>query len=550
MRNYSVFIFVLVSILFIQPCFASIQLVTPLAFSSTNIHLGDSFTVSANWNETVNSFVVEYNSTSSDLINETINNNNNTWTNYTISTNNNWLLDSHSIRMYVTDPEQFATDYSIFNVFGHSQSLINLSSYNATILSPVLVSCRVIDVNSSKPIANYYVEASSSIEGDISPVAGLTNSTGYREGTFTPTKDGIHLITCGIDDNPNRFYTTLSKGSVNLTVNLITMPTFYGKGILNVEDALTKSGLIELPSGLNASLEDYKIVINNQENSTMNFSLYIGNQLVLENSISANGSYVINYSTILDWKDTYHLVNLHKVRIKVEGTHGFKSLITQNFTDVYADIVVNKKYSKNYEINVSSPEHLQNISIEGVIPSEIDVNSVKLYHWNDIDKKYEDVTASSQYGVTIYKMDRKIRFTVPSLSTQSFILAEGEMTIPTTTMITTREITTTTREPTTTTRITTKLPTTTILQCPTCPDPSAWSECINGKKSRTNYKCYEKTDFKCESFTETEGCVVSPNYSFVLLVILVIAFIVYLAWKFNLVEKIPGRKSKYHYKGK
>jgi hypothetical protein len=303
-----------------------------------------------------------------------------------------------------------------------------------------------------------------------------------------------------------------------------------------------------MPSGLNATLNNYIIVINNQENSTMNFTLYIGNQQVLDDNIPANDNYTINYSTIMNWKDTYHLTNLHKVRIKVEGTHGFKSLITQNFTDVYADIIVNKKSPKQYEINVSSSEHVQNVSMEGDIPSDIDVNSVKLYHWNDESKAYEDVTALSQYGVTIYKVDRKIMFNVPSLSTQSFVLTEGEMiTTTATTTTTTVQITITTQKITTTTVKTTPKPTTTI-QCPTCPNTSAWSECVKGEKSRTNYKCDASTNYKCQSLTETESCAVSPNYSFVFVIILVIVLIVYLTWKFKLLEKLPQRKFKYSYK--
>ncbi|MCX6821341.1 MAG: hypothetical protein NTW30_01040 [Candidatus Aenigmarchaeota archaeon] len=244
----------------------------------------------------------------------------------------------------------------------------------------------------------------------------------------------------------------------------------------------------------------------------------------------------------MNWKDTYHLTNLHKVRIKVDGIHGFKSLINQEFTDVYADIVVNKKSPKNYEINVSSSEHVQNVSMEGVIPSEIDINNVKLYHWNDDNKAYEDVTTLSQYNVVIYKVDRKIKFTVPSLSTQSFIIMEGGM-VTTTTTITTIETTTTQR--TTTTKTT---PTTTIIQCPTCPNPSTWSDCLNDKKSRTNYKCDQNTNYECQSFTETEDCTVPTNYSFVVIIVLVIALIVYLVWKFKILEKIQGRKFKYNYK--
>jgi hypothetical protein len=44
-------------------------------------------------------------------------------------------------------------------------------------------------------------------------------------------------------------------------------------------------------------------------------------------------------------------------------------------------------------------------------------------------------------------------------------------------------------------------------QCPTCPNPSTWSECdANAVKTRTNYKCSEDTDYECESYTESYNC--------------------------------------------
>ncbi|UCD02744.1 MAG: hypothetical protein JSV63_03075, partial [Candidatus Aenigmatarchaeota archaeon] len=41
-------------------------------------------------------------------------------------------------------------------------------------------------------------------------------------------------------------------------------------------------------------------------------------------------------------------------------------------------------------------------------------------------------------------------------------------------------------------------------QCPTCSNPSTWSECdANAVKTRTNYKCSEDTEYECESYTES-----------------------------------------------
>ncbi|MDI6826257.1 MAG: hypothetical protein QMD36_03630 [Candidatus Aenigmarchaeota archaeon] len=554
MRKYLTIFFILaLTLISLKPGLASIDLIIPLTLSSNDIRVGDSLNVHANWNETVNSSLIEFNSTSVDLMNYTLDVNS-TWTNYTINTNSSWLLGPHAVRIYVLSTVEegnvkASTNQSFFKLWGYSKSLIQLSSDNISIGSSVKITCRVIDENTSNPITDYYVEARSSLEGDIQSVAGLTNSSGYREDVFTPTKNGTHVITCIIFDSPLKFYTAIANSSSNLKVIQPEVPSFVGRGILNVEKALMKSGLIEMPSGLNATLKNYTILINNLENSTMNFSLFIGNQLVIESSIPAGGSYTINYSTIMGWKETYHLVNLHKVRIKVEGVHDFKSLITQDYVDVYVDIVVSKKAPKSYEINVSSTENVSNILVEGNIPLDIDIDKVKLYRWNVSKKDYEDVTSIAEYNVSIDKTNRKISFTIPHLSTQSFILMEGEMVTTTTTTATT-VLTTTVPKTTTTVRITTTKPvTTTIPVCPTCPSPSEWSECVNRKKSRTVYKCDSTTNYKCQPFVETVSCLIRKDYTFVaILIILLVIIVLYFIWKFKIHEKLPKRKFEYHYK--
>ncbi len=48
-------------------------------------------------------------------------------------------------------------------------------------------------------------------------------------------------------------------------------------------------------------------------------------------------------------------------------------------------------------------------------------------------------------------------------------------------------------------------------ECPTCPEPSAWSECVDGIKTRTNYKCSAETNYQCQSYTEEEECEVQEE---------------------------------------
>ena len=43
-------------------------------------------------------------------------------------------------------------------------------------------------------------------------------------------------------------------------------------------------------------------------------------------------------------------------------------------------------------------------------------------------------------------------------------------------------------------------------QCESCEDPTAWSQCESGEMFRTNYKCGADSDYRCESFTETQAC--------------------------------------------
>jgi len=47
-------------------------------------------------------------------------------------------------------------------------------------------------------------------------------------------------------------------------------------------------------------------------------------------------------------------------------------------------------------------------------------------------------------------------------------------------------------------------------ECPPCPEPSEWSECIGGYQYRTVYKCDETTGYECVAVQEKRSCVVAP----------------------------------------
>jgi len=44
-------------------------------------------------------------------------------------------------------------------------------------------------------------------------------------------------------------------------------------------------------------------------------------------------------------------------------------------------------------------------------------------------------------------------------------------------------------------------------KCPDCPDPAAWTKCSEtAVKTRTNYRCGERTSYNCESYCEEAAC--------------------------------------------
>jgi len=81
-----------------------------------------------------------------------------------------------------------------------------------------------------------------------------------------------------------------------------------------------------------------------------------------------------------------------------------------------------------------------------------------------------------------------------------------------------------------------------VLECPVCPSPSAWGECVDNKQNRTNYRCSEETNYTCESYVEEQGCEVPEEeikvidtYWYVWLIILIIVIVIF--WRFKLVKK-------------
>jgi outer membrane protein assembly factor BamB len=73
-----------------------------------------------------------------------------------------------------------------------------------------------------------------------------------------------------------------------------------------------------------------------------------------------------------------------------------------------------------------------------------------------------------------------------------------------------------------------------------CP-AGEWSECVDGKQSRTNYKCGAETGYVCEQFTEERGCVTRPVAT--LLIVIVVGAIIGAAAVSGVLWFRPGSKS-------
>ncbi len=80
--------------------------------------------------------------------------------------------------------------------------------------------------------------------------------------------------------------------------------------------------------------------------------------------------------------------------------------------------------------------------------------------------------------------------------------------------------------------------------CPTCPQPSSWSDCAAGKQTRTNYKCDASTSYACQSYTETKDCKKpTPMWAW----IVIIAIIAIVLWLIRL-KFLKKPRQTFHYK--
>lgn len=81
--------------------------------------------------------------------------------------------------------------------------------------------------------------------------------------------------------------------------------------------------------------------------------------------------------------------------------------------------------------------------------------------------------------------------------------------------------------------------------CPTCPQPSAWSDCIDNKQTRTNYKCDATTNYICQSYTETTDCKPTSIWTSAWVRVLAVVIVLALLWWLTRVI-LKRKKIEYH----
>ena len=186
------------------------------------INRGDSLFVYAKWNETIGGALAEYNSTAASLLNYTATPSG-PWTNYTISTDSNWLLGNHVVKIYANDTfnnPNYTVDYLDFEVWGWSYILpldIELTDNNIDIGENTTIRCRVT-ADDSTPIGGYtvYFYNSTSYLG-----SNTTLSLGWTSFVYVDNSAGEENLTCNITDDASKFYNASATNEQEITLTTL-----------------------------------------------------------------------------------------------------------------------------------------------------------------------------------------------------------------------------------------------------------------------------------------------------------------------------------------
>lgn len=191
----------------------------------TDVNRGETVKAFANWTKDISSADAEYNTTTSALSNFTVDPEG-TFTNYTFSTDQDWVRGTHSFRFFASDyvGNDGSSRGEPFNVNGIAD--INSTDLNKSEVEggkPVEFACRVTS-DRNTPINNYNVD----FYNETSQIAtASTGSNGWANISYTSNKLGTQLLTCNITEDSSRFYSVgTAEGTEELKV-IETIPPEY-----------------------------------------------------------------------------------------------------------------------------------------------------------------------------------------------------------------------------------------------------------------------------------------------------------------------------------
>jgi len=231
-------IFILSCLVLISVYVFAVQIdTTSLTFNETNPHRGDAILVYAKWNETINSSVIAFNMTNSAttllrnytcisgfVCNETYNN---TWTNYTITTNTTWSLGKHLVKIYVNSTSESGSSVSNVteaNFTLWSWSEVNESAHASSVTagSSTKLYCRARDKNTTSVISDYNVTF---YDNTTYLGSNLTNSSGWSNISKSWSTVAVYNITCNVTDNSTLYYNASETNSNTSTITVSAAPT-------------------------------------------------------------------------------------------------------------------------------------------------------------------------------------------------------------------------------------------------------------------------------------------------------------------------------------
>ncbi|NOR84864.1 hypothetical protein GQ473_01995, partial [archaeon] len=206
--------------------------------NTTQLNRGDVILVYAKWNETIGSGLAEYNSTAASLSNYTLTPQG-VWTNYTVSTDSDWLLGNHVVKIYVNDSydnSNYTLDYLIFDVWGWSYILssdIALLNDTINVGESTTISCKVT-ADDTTSISGYNV---SFYNSTAYLGSNTTLFSGWTSYSYLDNSPGQENLTCNITDDASKKYNASVINEQNIT--LTTLEVIYPKWHLPLDSNIT-----------------------------------------------------------------------------------------------------------------------------------------------------------------------------------------------------------------------------------------------------------------------------------------------------------------------